>query len=325
MSEDSACSFWVERSGVGNVRTDRLGPLAEGSVRIATEFSGISRGTEGLVFRGEVPCSLHHLMRCPFQDGAFPGPVKYGYANVGKVVAGPQSWLGARVFSLFPHQSLFDLPVESVHPIPDSVPGKRAVLAANLETGINALWDAPPLVGHRVTLVGLGIVGGLIASLLRAIPGVDLEVIDPNPLRADLSEALSISLVSADDARGSRDLVYHASATADGLRTALSLAGTEARVVELSWYGTKSVEVPLGEAFHARRLQLVSSQVGQIAPANRARWSYADRLRLSLSLLSDPVYDHFLTEEVSLEELPDQMERITGPDFQGLMPIVSYR
>jgi len=310
---------------VGNVRTDRLGPLAEGSVRIATEFSGISRGTEGLVFRGEVPCSLHHLMRCPFQDGAFPGPVKYGYANVGKVVAGPQSWLGARVFSLFPHQSLFDLPVESVHPIPDSVPGKRAVLAANLETGINALWDAPPLVGHRVTLVGLGIVGGLIASLLRAIPGVDLEVIDPNPLRADLSEALSISLVSADDARGSRDLVYHASATADGLRTALSLAGTEARVVELSWYGTKSVEVPLGEAFHARRLQLVSSQVGQIAPANRARWSYADRLRLSLSLLSDPVYDHFLTEEVSLEELPDQMERITGPDFQGLMPIVSYR
>ncbi|MEM7654094.1 MAG: zinc-binding alcohol dehydrogenase [Pseudomonadota bacterium] len=310
---------------MGNVRTDRLGPLAEGSVRIATEFSGISRGTEGLVFRGEVPGSLHHLMRCPFQEGALPGPVKYGYANVGKVVAGPQSWLGARVFSLFPHQSLFDLPGESVHLVPDSVPAKRAVLAANLETAINALWDAPPLVGHRVTLVGLGIVGGLIASLLRAIPGVDLEVIDPNPLRADLSEALGISLVSADDARGSRDLVYHASATADGLRTALSLAGTEARVVELSWYGTKSVEVPLGEAFHARRLQLVSSQVGQIAPANRARWSYADRLRLSLSLLSDPVYDHFLTEEVSLEELPDQMERITGPDFQGLMPIVSYR
>jgi len=325
MSEDPAHSFWVERAGVGSIRTHRLGPLAEGSVRIATEFSGISRGTEGLVFRGEVPGSLHHLMRCPFQEGEFPGPVKYGYATVGKVVDGPQSWLGARVFSLFSHQSLFDVPVESVHLVPDSVPAKRAVLAANLETAINALWDAPPLVGHRVTLVGLGIVGGLIASLLRAIPGVDLEVIDPNPMRADLSAALGISLVSVDSARERRDLVYHASATADGLRTALSLAGPEARVVELSWYGTKSVEVPLGEAFHARRLQLVSSQVGQIAPANRARWSYADRLRLSLSLLFDPVYDHFLTEEVRLDDLPDQMKRITGPDFQGLMPIVTYR
>jgi NADPH:quinone reductase-like Zn-dependent oxidoreductase len=319
-----AREFWIVAPGRGEIRSVLLPPLAAGSVRVATLVSGISRGTESLVFLGKVPESQYQAMRCPFQDGEFPFPVKYGYASVGRVEAGPGALLGRRVFCLHPHQDRYDVPADAVLPIPDAVPDARAALAANMETAINALWDAAPLVGDRIAVVGAGVVGGLAAALAARLPGTRVTLVDTNPRRRALALALGCDFAAPDDAARDADLVIHASGSEAGLATALSLAGFEAMVLELSWYGTAAIAAPLGEAFHSRRLTLRASQVGAVAPARRARWSRRQRLALALELLADPVYDHLLTGESGFAELPATLARLAASPGDALCRIVRY-
>ncbi|HEX3499151.1 MAG TPA: zinc-binding alcohol dehydrogenase [Stellaceae bacterium] len=319
-----ARAFWIVEPGRGEIRRSLLPPLAAGEVRVAATVSGISRGTESLVFRGKVPQSQYQAMRCPFQDGEFPGPVKYGYASVGRVEVGPDALLGSRVFCLHPHQDRYDVPADAVLPIPDAVTDERAALAANMETAINALWDAAPRLGDRIAVVGAGIVGSLVASLAARLPGTRVTLVDTNPRRRDLAAVLGCDFAAPGGAPGDADLVIHASGSEAGLATALGLAGFEATVLELSWYGTAAIAAPLGEAFHSRRLTLRASQVGAVAPARRARWSHRRRLALALDLLADPVYDHLLTGESGFAELPMALARLAAAPGDALCRIVRY-
>ncbi|HET6522394.1 MAG TPA: zinc-binding alcohol dehydrogenase, partial [Geminicoccaceae bacterium] len=305
MSE--ATAFWVVEPGRGELRAEPLRPPGPDEVLVEAVASGVSRGTEGLVFRGLVPPSQYQAMRCPFQAGDFPGPVKYGYASVGRVAAGPAALVGRRVFCLHPHQDRYVVPAAAVHPVPDTVPDRRAVLAANMETAVNGLWDGAPRVGDRIAVVGAGVVGALVALLAARLPGVELEVVEVDPRRRDLLAALGLRPVPPEAAAGGRDLVFHASGRPEGLATALALAGFEATVVELSWYGDRPVPAPLGEAFHSRRLTLRSSQVGTVAAARRARWDGRRRMALALGLLDDPRLDVLLTGAGPLAELPAVM------------------
>ncbi|WP_038047476.1 zinc-binding alcohol dehydrogenase [Thioalkalivibrio sp. ALJ16] len=317
-------AFWVMAPGTGELRPQPLPEPGTGEVRVRTRFSAISRGTESLVFHGRVPESQYQAMRAPFQEGAFPGPVKYGYISVGVIEggeAGGDSGIepGQRVFCLYPHQSAYVVPATAVVPIPDAVPSERAVLAANLETAINAVWDARVGPGDRIAVIGAGVVGLLAAWLLRAIPGTEVSVIDPNPARAAVAERLGLRLATPAAAAADADLqgldrVLHASGNPDGLTQALALAGVEARVVEMSWYGDRAVPVPLGEGFHSRRLTLRSSQVGRLPPDRAARWDYRRRLALALSLLTEPALDALITGEDAFADLPTVMARVTGPE-----------
>jgi len=282
-------------------------------VLVESEFSGISRGTESLVFRGGVPEAVRRNMRCPHQVGDFPGPVKYGYCAVGRVVAGAPALRDKRVFCLHPHQDRYIVPAADVVVVPDSVPAARAVLAANMETAINGLWDADAGVGSRVCVVGAGAVGLLSASLLMRIPGVELEVVDVNPAKRTACEALGLSFAAPAAARGECDVVLHASGASGGQQTALELAGFEATIVELSWYGDTSVSVGLGGKFHHQRLTLRSSQVGHVASSRRARWSYRRRMELALRLLADARYDHLLAPAEPFEHLPQVLARLATP------------
>lgn len=290
--------------------------------------SGISRGTESLVFHGRVPSSERQRMRCPFQEGEFPAPVKYGYASVGVVEAlgpeAPAELLGERVFCLYPHQDRYVASAAAVLPVPAEVPERRAVLAANMETAVNALWDAGPRVGDRIAVVGAGVVGTLVAALAARLPGASVEVVDTDPRRAALAEAVGCRFASPDRARGDADVVFHASGSEAGLAKALALAGFEARVIELSWYGDGRVAVPLGEAFHARRLQLISSQVGAVATARRARRTHRERLTLALDLLRDAVFDRLISGECSLDALPETMARLASAPNGALCQVVRY-
>jgi 2-desacetyl-2-hydroxyethyl bacteriochlorophyllide A dehydrogenase len=308
----SARAFWVMRPGAGALLDEALPSPGPGDVLVRTRFTGISRGTETLVFSGEVPPSEYQRMRAPFQQGDFPGPVKYGYIAVGDVEAGPAPLVGRPVFVLHPHQTRFVVPASSVTVIPDTVPPARAVLAANMETALNVVWDACPRPGDRVAVVGAGVVGCLTAWLIGRIPGCLVELIDPLPARAAVAHALGVRSATPESATSDADLVVHASGSAAGLTRALQLAGVEATVVEASWYGTRRVEVPLGEAFHSRRLRLVSSQVGMVAAAQRTRWSYARRLSLALTLLADDVLDVLISEESSFEALPDTLRQLSA-------------
>jgi len=283
-------------------------------VLVRTLFSGISRGTETLVFRGAVPPSEHERMRAPFQEGDFGGPVKYGYSNVGIVEEGPEGLLGRIVFCLFPHQTRFAVPAAAVQPVPAAVPPQRAVLAANLETAINGLWDAAPAIGDRICIVGGGVVGLLVGWLAAAIPGCRVELVDVNPARASQARALGMAFAAPDEAVPEADLVIHASGNPAGLPTALRLAGVEATILEMSWYGTQPVTLALGEAFHSRRLKLRSSQVGSIAARQRARWSHTRRLRLALDLLADPRLDALVTGDTAFDDLPTLMARLAAGD-----------
>jgi threonine dehydrogenase-like Zn-dependent dehydrogenase len=249
-------------------------------VLVETRYSGISRGTESRVLRGGGPVGRHQSKRCPHQEGELSFPVKYGYCNVGRVVAGALP-AGQRVFCLYPHQDRYVVPASSVVPIPDGVPDRRAVLAANMETAINGLWDAAPPIGARVAVIGAGAVGLLCASLLAPIPGVELEVVEVSPERRDTCAAFGLRAVTPEAAHGDCDLVLHASGAPAGLERALELAGFEATILELSWYGDKVVPLRLGGRFHNARLRIQSSQVGHVATAQRARWSYRRRMQLA--------------------------------------------
>ncbi|MFI5493910.1 zinc-binding alcohol dehydrogenase [Actinoplanes sp. NPDC051859] len=320
----TAEAFWLVKPGSGEIRPTPVSAPGPGEVLVRTLHSGVSRGTETLVFRGGVPESQHTAMRAPFQDGDFPAPVKYGYLNVGVVEQGPADLLGRTVFCLYPHQTRYVVPVEAVTVVPDTVPPARAVLAGTVETALNALWDAAPLVGDRIAVVGAGMVGAGVAAILSRFPGVRVQVVDANPDRADVARALGVDFALPADATGDRDLVVHASATAAGLTRSLELLADEGTVIELSWYGDQPVSVPLGENFHSRRLTIRSSQVGGIAPARRGRRSYADRLAVALDLLADPVFDTLLTGESTFAELPAVLPRLTSGELPALCHLITY-
>ncbi|MFJ4930023.1 zinc-binding alcohol dehydrogenase [Streptomyces sp. NPDC088736] len=319
----SARAFWLHAPGRGEIRDVSLPEPAEGEVLVKALWSGVSRGTETLVFRGGVPHNQYETMRAPFQEGDFPGPVKYGYLSVGVVEEGPAHLLGRTVFCLYPHQTRYVVPASAVTPLPAGVPAERAVLAGTVETAVNALWDAAPLIGDRIAVIGGGMVGCSVAALLARFPGVRLQLVDADPARAEVAAALGAEFASPAEARGECDLVVHASATEQGLARALELLRPEGTVLELSWYGDRRVTLPLGEAFHSRRLSVRSSQVGTVSPARASR-TYAERLALALELLADPALDALITGESGFEELPEVMPRLASGEIPALCHRIRY-
>ena len=293
-------------------------------VLVRALWSGISRGTERLVFEGRVPESEYERMRAPFQRGDFSYPVIYGYSMVGIVEDGPQALVGKTVFALYPHQSRFVLPTDAVTVLPDDLPPRRATLAANMETALNAVWDGGVGPGDRVAIVGGGVVGGLLAGLCGAIPGADVTLVDVNEDRRSLCDDMNVTFATPDKAPFDCDIVFHTSASSSGLETAIRCTGFEGTLVEMSWYGEAQTTLQLGGAFHSQRLRIVSSQVGHVSPSRRARWHHGRRMAKALSLLCDPRFDAMLTGDVVFRDLAMSLPDILSPDARGLATAVHY-
>jgi NADPH:quinone reductase-like Zn-dependent oxidoreductase len=328
-SQREACSMharalWYVSRGQVELRSETIAPPGEDELLVRALFGAVSRGTERLVHSGRVPATEHGRMRGPHMAGAFPFPVKYGYAVVGRVEAGPADWHERLVFCLHPHQTRFTVPQQEVLPVPENVSPHVAVLAANMETALNGVWDATPGPADRIAVVGGGLVGMLCAYLCGPLPGAEVTVIDVAPGRAELAHRLGLRFAAPGDAPVDRDLVFHASGTAAGLATALRLAGDEASIIDLSWYGSGDVAVPLGEAFHSRRLRLHSSQVGRVAPSHRSRWTRGERLSAALALLKDPLLEVLLSPPIKFDELPAQLPSIFAASFDHACPLIQY-
>jgi threonine dehydrogenase-like Zn-dependent dehydrogenase len=319
-----ALAFWLSEPGAGEIRQVRLPEPGPGDVLVRTLHSGISRGTETLVFRGGVPASQYSSMRAPFQDGDFPAPVKYGYLNIGVVEHGPPELLGRTVFCLYPHQTAYVVPAGAVVLVPDDVPPLRAVLAGTVETAVNVLWDASPLLGDRIMVVGAGMVGCCVARLLARFPGVRVTMVDTEPARADIAAALGVDFALPTAATGGNDLVIHASATGAGLQLSLDLLATEGTVIDLSWYGDSEVRLSLGGAFHSRRLAIRASQVGMIAPPRRGRRTTADRLTLALEMLRDNTFDALISGASRFDDLPEVMAALAAGTLPALCHTITY-
>lgn len=307
---ETASALWFEAPEICRIRQEELPSVGENQVLIRNLYSGISRGTEALIFKGQVPESEFDRMRGPHMEGSFPFPVKYGYAAVGEVEDGPRDLIGRNVFALHPHQDRFVFPADQVTPLPDALPPRRAVLAANMETALNITWDAGIQPGDRIAVFGAGVVGALVAYLSSRIVGTETVLIDQDPTRQSLAADLDIPFVEAGSLEGEFDVLVNATASGAALANAIDHAGLEARIVEASWYGDRQVSVPLGGAFHSRRLSLVSSQVGGIPSSRRARWSYLRRMTKALELLLDVRLDRLISGETTFSELPDAYARI---------------
>lgn len=320
----TATALWFVDRARAALRSAPLPAMASGQARVRTLFSGLSRGTERLVFNGLVPPHEYERMRAPMMEGTFPFPVKYGYAAVGVVEDGPAALVGKTVFALHPHQDVFIAPAPMLAPVPAALPARRAVLAANMETALNAVWDSGAGPGDRIAVVGAGVVGLLVARILARMPGTDVTVVDVDAHRGPVAAALGANFALPADAPRDVDVVFHASATAAGLATAIDCAGFESAIIEMSWFGTGAVAAPLGGAFHALRLRLVSSQVGHVAPSRRPRWDFARRRDAALALLDDPVLDRLITEEIAFADLPAALARLLAPGAPGLQTLVRY-
>jgi threonine dehydrogenase-like Zn-dependent dehydrogenase len=320
---EQAQALWYVAPGKAEIRSEPVAAHEPGEVRVRAVASALSRGTERLVFSGSVPESEYDRMRAPFMGGAFPFPVKYGYAMVGRVDDGPAELKSRLCFALYPHQTVFNLPAENIVPLPEGVPAERAALAANMETALNATWDGDAEKARRIAVVGAGVLGLLVAWLCVKF-GRDVILVDIEPSRAALAQKLGAAFAAPDTAPGDCDLVIHTSASEAGLATALRLAAFEGTVLELSWYGAKEVRVPLGGAFHSRRLKLVSSQVGHVAPSHRATWTYRRRLEQAISLLDDPVLDGLLAPPVAFGDLPEKLPGILTPTSGVLCQLIRY-
>jgi threonine dehydrogenase-like Zn-dependent dehydrogenase len=317
-------AFWLARPGTGEIRPEAARAPGPGEVLVEALYSGISRGTETLVFRGLVPESEWQRMRCPFQAGDFPGPVKYGYCSVGRVADGPSELVGRAVFCLHPHQDRYVVPAAAVRPLPDGLPPERAVLAANMETALNGLWDGEVRPGDRVCVIGAGVLGLLVASLAQTRAGAHVLVVDVDSGKEAAARALGLAFATMPAPGAAYDRVFHTSASEGGLRSALAAAGFEATVIELSWFGSREVSLPLGADFHAKRLTIRSSQVGAVAPAQRPRWDYERRMAAALSLLADDRYDALVSGESRFEDLPAVMAALADGSLPALCHSVRY-
>ena len=303
-------AFWVEEAGLGRLREESVPAPGPGEVLVRTLFSGVSRGTESLVFNGRVPPAMWPIMRCAHQGGDFDFPVKYGYIVVGEIEAGDGP-VGQRVFCLHPHQQRFVVPASAARALPDNLPPERAVLAANMETAINGVWDGQPGPGDKITVIGAGVVGALVAWLVGRIPGTQVCLVDMNPAREKLAHTLGVDFALPGAVSPEQDLVFHCSGSPAGLRQSLDIAGVEATIVELSWYGERDVSLALGGPFHPRRLRIQSSQVGRIPAHRQARWDYDRRMGLALRFLADhPMLDALIDEQSEFMDLPQTMSRL---------------
>lgn len=323
-ARSAATALWYEAPRECALNEVPLPPPGPGDCLVRALWSGISRGTERLVCEGRVPPSEFDRMRAPFQQGEFPFPVKYGYCSVGIVDHGPADFLGRTVFCLHPHQDFFVAPADRLTPVPPEVPARRAILAANMETALNAHWDAGSAPGDRIVVVGGGVLGLLVSFLAARIPGAQVTLVDRDPDREAVAARLGVAFAAPAQAPSEADLVFHTSASAEGLATALDCAGFEARIVELSWYGEGDVAAPLGGAFHARRLQLISSQVGHIPPKRRARWDYARRSRTAMALLADDRLDALITTEIAFRDAAEAVPRLLTCGAAGLATAICY-
>lgn len=320
----TARSLWYEGPQRMGLREETLPAPGEGEVRVRTLYTAISRGTERLIFEGRVPRGEYARMRAPFQTGDFPFPVRYGYCATGVVEAGPKELLAKQVFALYPHQSRFIAPASAVRALPNGLPARRGALAANMETALNAVWDSGAGPGDRIAIVGCGLVGLLVTYLCAQMPGADVTAADIDPARAEIVSAFGARFCHPHELSDDADVVFHASASAPGLAAAIGAAGLEARVVEMSWYGEGDVAAPLGGAFHSKRLQLISSQVGQVSPRRRPRWDYARRLSKALDLLRDERLDALITHEFAFEETPQSLPDFLRKGASGLAAVIRY-
>ncbi|MEC9205932.1 MAG: zinc-binding alcohol dehydrogenase [Pseudomonadota bacterium] len=305
MKKINAKSFWVKKKNFGFIKEHSIDKPKASEALIKTIYSGISFGTERIVFTGSVPKNQTKVMKCPHQEGEFGSNVKYGYLNVGKVIKGSQKFKGKFVFTLFPHQNFFVLKEDDLVLIPKSVPKKRCLLIANMETALNAIWDTSPTSGDTAIVVGAGIVGFMVAYLLKSTKGIDVTIIDKDKTKNKYAKHFDINFSNKIKKSSKVDFIYECSGNPNILNQLSTSLKEEGILCILSWYGNQVSKMNFGENFFSKRLKIVFSQVSKIPKHRMKDWNNKSRRELAMKMLGDQKLDKLIErKEIKFEDLP---------------------
>jgi 2-desacetyl-2-hydroxyethyl bacteriochlorophyllide A dehydrogenase len=318
-------------SGIVSVEKTEIPQPAGSELLVKTELSAISAGSELLFYRGQAPADLAAdatISALAEQSATYP--IRYGYACVGTVLAvGDEcnaALVGQRVFAFHPHASHFVVKATDVIPVPGDVATTLAALLPNMETAINFVMDGQPVIGERVAVFGLGVVGLLTTSLLARFPLGDLLCVDPIATRRQVALKLDATDARPPDelTEGDFDLVYELSGAPSVLNQAIAVTGFAGRVVIGSWYGQKSAALSLGGAFHRSRIRLISSQVSTIDPAWSGRWTKARRFDVAWQMLATLPLDSLITHTVSVDDASSAYRLLDESADQALQVLFTY-
>jgi len=314
---------------------------ATGEVRIQTLFSGISHGSEMMVYRGEIPADLSLDATLPSLQGNFSFPIKYGYASTGRIIDVGEGVNGLEagdlVFAFNPHETCYTVPATVVIKLPEGLDPKHGIFAANVETALNALLDAAPRLGERAVIIGQGVVGLLITQLVRKAGASLIVTSDMYAKRRALSQKAGANLVvdpateSLDDrvyemtGGAGADVVIEVSGEPRALNDAIKITAQEGRVVVVSWYGTKRADLALGSDFHRKRLTLRSSQVSNLDPSLAPRWTIARRRQLAASYLSELLLEELISNVVPFEQAGEAYRLICEQPQEVIQVVLGYQ
>jgi threonine dehydrogenase-like Zn-dependent dehydrogenase len=292
---------------------------------VKSTYSLISVGTERLVAKGLVPDALKETMRVPFMQGSFDFPLKYGYSLVGIVIKGKPSLVGKTVHLMHPHQNFAIVPAEHLTIVPDSVPSQRAVLASNMETAVNAIWDSGISFGERIIICGFGVIGASIAILASQIPSTRVVIHETNPNRKNVALSMGFELF---DTRNSGtqlfDVAFNTSASGEALQVCIDNTMPKSKIIEVSWYGINSVNVSLGGSFHTGQKQIVSSQVSNISENKQSHFNHLRRKQVVFDLLQNSIFDQLPFHFVDFKQLPNVFEQLRNDSYDQFATIVKY-
>lgn len=315
-----------------------------GQVLVKTHLSGISAGSEMLVYKGQVERNLAVDASLPALAGNFEYPFKYGYSCAGEVVECGEGvdagWIGKRVFAFNPHESMFTAFCADCIPLPDGAGYDQGVFLPNMETAVNLVQDGAALIGERVAVFGLGVVGLLTLTLLIPTPALEVVAFEPIEKRRQFAGLLGAERVFDPGAidwsrwqtdlagtclaeRGA-DLAFEVSGSRLALNQAITVSGFGGRVVLGSWYGSTSVEVLLGSDFHRSRIQMISSQVSTIAPKLSGRWSKQRRINLALGRLTQLDPEKWISNRFPVEDCARAFQLLAEDPREALQIVLTY-
>jgi threonine dehydrogenase-like Zn-dependent dehydrogenase len=272
-----------------------------------------------------VPLNLMNDMRVPYMQGDFTFPCTYGYSLVGEIIEGTAEHIGKKVHLMHPHQSYAVTAINDTNFIPGGIPLKTATLVSNIETALTGVWDSRVSIGDDVLLVGFGSIGSLLARLLFNYPNVQLTIIEKEDHRLRKARELGYNAIKDDkNLDRSYDIAFNCSGSQEGLQLCIDRLTYEGRVVEMSWYGNQQVSLHLGQEFHIKRNQIISSQVSNIPGRKMNKWDLIRRKKLVFDILKDPYYQKIIDEEVLFRETPLIFKRIRNNELKSLGILIRY-
>ena len=318
-------ALWHLNTEKSIIKPGHLPRINSNQVLIESRYSLISAGTEKSIAQGFISEKHQPFMQVPYMDGSFSLPIKYGYSVVGKVIS-EGKYLDRRVHLMHPHQSLIVADIGNVYFISDQLYYSKAALLSNMETIVNAIWDAEISNNEEVLICGFGGIGFLLAETIRMLKSAVVTILDTDDARISLAHKRGFETMMLNDLRREHfATAFNCSGTYGGLNNCIKAVGFEGKVIELSWYGDEMGLVDLGGSFHFNRKKIISSQVSNIPLGKKETWTFVKRKKYAEEVLNQLDLSSYGVNRIPFAEAPQFFEKLRNNDIpEDLIHVIDY-